>query len=625
MLCAPTFLRVFAGHLPNLSTMAWVPLEFLAVDEWLARRSRTWCLLGMLSVAMQILGGHPQYVYFAAIAVGIYASMRMAEVERGRLAAFSGIAGILAGGALLASVQLLAGMQATEETVRALPLPFSFAASFSFPPENLLTLLAPDFFGDFVGHTYWGRWYPWEASAFVGVAGLALATYGMSVTRVAGKRALLFTLAAALALALGDYTPIFAFLYRWVPLFDRFRGTGKFMFLVALVLVLFAGYGLDRILRDRAVARRPLLAGGVATVVLFVGAIAVLLGDWTPIMKAMQATGQTALATAGYERPALVAASRSFAALGLFIAAFTLAAGVLLALWTRREPRAALVLGALAIAEVFVFARLHRPTLDSAQIAVPELRSYLAAHPGDYRILSLEAPNDAMSMRALDAWGYDPGVTRRYAELIAWTEGEDPKAATQYVKFRRFSPLLTMVRVKYVVVREGGTTQIVQGATPPLRHLELVGTYQVHAHRENILGAMGSASFDPRKEVILEQPPHPVPVAGQAQGRATIVREGTDFMDIQADLPNPSILLVTDAWADGWRAVPLEGSSQSHYRLVPADYALRGVALGRGHHHLRIEYAPPLFYLGALLSALAWPAWIAALVLARRKKRGARG
>ncbi|HXZ54685.1 MAG TPA: hypothetical protein VEH03_04450 [Burkholderiales bacterium] len=623
--CAPTFLRVFAGHLTNLSTMAWVPLEFVAVDEWLARRSRTWCLLGMLAVAMQIFGGHPQYVYFAAIAVGIYASTRLVESSRGRLAALTGVVGILAGGALLASVQLLAGMQATEETVRGLPLSAAFAASFSFPPENLLTLLAPDFFGDLMGHTYWGRWYPWEASAFVGVVGLALAAYGMSVAHVAGKRALLVTLAAALILALGDYTPLFALLYRWVPLFDRFRGTGKFMFPAALILVLFAGYGLDRILRERVVARRALLAGGAAVAALLIGATAVLLADWTPVMRAIQATGQTALAAAGYERPALVAASQSFAALGLFIASLTLAAGVLLAFWVRREARAALVLGALAVAEVFVFARLHRPTFDSAQVAVPELRGYLAAHPGDYRILNLEAPNDAMSLRAFDAWGYDPGVTRRYAELIAWTEGEDPKAATQYVTFHRFSPLLTMVRVKYVVVREGGMTQIVPGAALPLGRLELVSTYQVRVHRKGILSAMGEESFDPQKEVILEQQPDPAPVAGQTQGRARIVREGTDFMDIEADLANPAILLITDAWADGWRAVPLEGSGQLHYKLVPADYALRGVALGRGHHHLRIEYAPPLFYFGALLSALAWPAWIGALLLARRKEGDARG
>ena len=99
------------------------------------------------------------------------------------------------------------------------------------------------------------------------------------------------------------------------------------------------------------------------------------------------------------------------------------------------------------------------------------------------------------------------------------------------------------------------------------------------------------------------------------------MREGTDFIDIKAELASPSVLLVTDAWADGWRAVPLDGSSQSSYRLMPADYALRAVALGRGYHHLRIEYAPRLFYLGAVVSALAWPAWLLALWLLTRRRK----
>jgi uncharacterized membrane protein YfhO len=82
-------------------------------------------------------------------------------------------------------------------------------------------------------------------------------------------------------------------------------------------------------------------------------------------------------------------------------------------------------------------------------------------------------------------------------------------------------------------------------------------------------------------------------------------------------------LVITDAWADGWRAVPLAGSSQSSYRLMPADYALRAVALGRGHHRLRIEYAPRLFYAGAFLSLLAWPTWLLTLWFCRRREKHA--
>jgi hypothetical protein len=89
------------------------------------------------------------------------------------------------------------------------------------------------------------------------------------------------------------------------------------------------------------------------------------------------------------------------------------------------------------------------------------------------------------------------------------------------------------------------------------------------------------------------------PVHGQradAQGRATIMREGTDFIEVEADVASPLILLVTDAWARACRA-PLEGSSQNRYELMPANYSP--------------EHAPLAFH-------------VAALLLWRRERRQAR-
>ena len=93
-------------------------------------------------------------------------------------------------------------------------------------------------------------------------------------------------------------------------------------------------------------------------------------------------------------------------------------------------------------------------------------------------------------------------------------------------------------------------------------------------------------------------------------------------MEIDADAPSPSILLVTDAWAHDWRATPLAGSSQQRYELMPANYALRAVALGAGKDRLRLEYAPRAFSVGAVVSAMAWAAWLAAAVLLWRRERG---
>ena len=615
MFCAPYFLHVPAGHLNIVSLIPWIPLLFLAIDEWLASRRWIWCLVGMLAVAMQSLSGQPQYVYFSGLVAGGYALLRLLERGEGRGVAVAGLLSFYAGGVLLSAVQLLPGVQAAQETIRSRPLPFQFAAYFNFPPENLVTFIVPGFFGDVANQPYWGRWYLWETCGFFGVMGLALAAYGMATVTMAGKRALLAVVAIAILLALGDSTPVFLVLFDWVPLFDRFRGVGKFMFMAVLVLVLFAGYGLDRILRERAVSLPALLIAGGMAIALFTAAALIGKLDWDLVTNAVLATGQTYVD----ERP--LAASQAFASLGTLIAGLTVVAAVFLALWARAERRAVFLLGALAVAEVFAFARTQRTTFDSAQFVIPQLRDFLAAHPGDYRILDLWNPNTAMSMRAFDAWGYDPGVTRRYAEFIHWSEGADPDAATNYVTFRRFHPLLAMLRVKYVVLVENKMMAVHLRALAPLHRLELLGSYQVHGQRDEILRAMAKASFDPRKEVILEHTPDPVPVAAPTQGHASVIREGTDFVEIVADVVAPSILLVTDAWAPGWHALPLEGSSQDRYELVPANYTLRAVALGRGKHRLRLEYTRSALYVGAVVSMLAWAAWIAAAMILWRRER----
>jgi hypothetical protein len=85
-----------------------------------------------------------------------------------------------------------------------------------------------------------------------------------------------------------------------------------------------------------------------------------------------------------------------------------------------------------------------------------------------------------------------------------------------------------------------------------------------------------------------------------------IVREGTDFLEIEADLPAPAILLVTDCWTPAWRAVPLPGSEQESYRLFPANYALRGVSLMAGKQRLRMVYVSIGFIPGMIACCGLW-------------------
>ncbi len=616
MLSGPHFLHIHAGHVTNLPAMTWVPLIFLAVDEWLDSRQPKWLLLGMLAVAMQIFAGHPQYVFYAALTVGIYTLLRLDWSGfdwRRLLVQGGGLGAIYCGGAALAAVQLLTGIQAAKETIRDAPLPWEFASMFGFPPENLLTLLAPGFFGDMQQVPYWGRCYLWEMCLYFSVAGLVLAVYGANYGRLAHKRALLITLAITLLLALGKNTPLFRLLYDLVPGFDKFRSISKFSFETMVLATLLAGAGLERIVAA-GVRRSFVLGCGFAAAVAFIASGMVAARDLGPLMRAIQATKETYLDPRAYAMPQFISLACSNAAVALFVATLLLGVVAALLFFAQRNAKAAAIaLAALAIGDVFIAARRHRPAFDITSVVNPEVERFFKDRPGDYRILNPLNHNSAMSMGLNDVWGFDPGVVRRYAEFVTWTQGGDPNNATQYVGFNKLGPALAMLRLQYAVVPTEKGLQIAKSEHEPLPRALLVSDYVVREDRDAIFKELGAEDFDFRKKVVLEEEPNPKPDPAGVAGTVRIVREGTDFLEIEADLPAAAILLVTDCWTPAWRAVPLPGSSQRRYDVVPANYTLRGIAFEPGRHRLTVKYAPAAEKAGSWISIFTAAALIAVL------------
>ncbi len=606
------FTHIFAGHLPQLCTMSWAPLIFCSIDALLGTRRVIWMLIGILAVAMQILAGFPQYVFYTAIIAALYIILRLLSRWDWRIA-FAFVA-IYAGGALLASVQLLPAIQTTHETTRGLQLPFSFASMVAFPPENLVTLLAPNVLGETA--KYWGRWYLWETSLFIGVSGLILAVY--AAINCDRKLPALVIILVSLVLALGVYTPLFHFLYVWGPGFDRFRSISKFIFPASLFIILLAATGFDRLLGGTRIGRAFIAA-------VFAGAVALGLtawwagstGSWPVLMNAARVSGESYLFPQLYSDTEFITQSQKLAAtsLGIAAAACAIFGGILVG--ARHNSRALFGIIPLAAAEMLVFASNARPTSDSSAIVNAEEKQFLADHPGDYRIMNVNNPNTAMILGAQDLWGYDATVMRRYAEFMTWTQGGDPNKAMSYVKLVQFDPLFAMLRERFIFA-ERGSKFVMEEAPAVLPHLQLISSYRVLQNRDTIFEAMHSEGFDPTREVILESEPEPKPVAND--GTARITETTTDSLTIEANVEQPSILLITDAYAASWRAITLPGSAQAHYNLLPANYVLRAVPLAAGHHLLRLEYRPIAFAIGNWISLISVVAFLAAVVRYRRVK-----
>ena len=155
----------------------------------------------------------------------------------------------------------------------------------------------------------------------------------------------------------------------------------------------------------------------------------------------------------------------------------------------------------------------------------------------------------------------------------------------------------------------------------PLPQALLVQEYAVIPERDARLAAMRAPTFNPRDTVILEEEPNPRPDLTETRGRVAVVDESTDHLTIEADLPGAAILLVTDAYAPGWRAWTLGDGPQERYEVMPANHTLRAIPLAAGRHRLHIEYLPWGYRVGRWVSIVSVLAFAGAVMAYRRRHR----
>ncbi|MHB8834560.1 MAG: hypothetical protein ACYC9Y_02490 [Candidatus Methylomirabilia bacterium] len=597
--------RVLAGNESAICLLPWAPLLFWSVDGVLREGRPGPALAGAATLAMMILAGAPQLVFHAGFAAALYALPLLAGAEsRVRKILLLSAIPLLAAG--VTAFQLATMLQAMAGTMRGGKLPYDYAAMFSFPPENLLTLISPFPWGGVSGEGYWGRWLLWEMQLFFGITGFVMALVALGRRADRASWYIFGLVMFLLILALGNHTPLFRILYEHVPPFGYFRGHSKWSFPAGVFLVLLAARGYQSFLDDPTKHRSLPWILVVASSVL--GAAALVLrwgvgratvpGWWASFIFAIGRSGESYSLTPDLlEDEGFLRGSLGGAALAFGIAAATILLLAFLVGIARRRQRFAAAVVALGVLEIFLFNRAYLATFPLEAARQPEIAAALMQDPGDYRVLALDAPNSAMSTGALDAWGYDPLVSRCYAEFMAFCQGVPLDTPAVDIPLRRWDPLLALLRVRYVIASAKGDGPALEGPFPHLPRALLLPHFEVAGgSREQILAAMRGVGFDPYRTAILEEPPRfpagSVLLGGTVKGTATVRVVSTDELVAEVETNAPALLLLTDAFFPGWKATALSGSAQEAYRILRADYILQAIPLGAGSHRIRLAYAP---------------------------------
>jgi hypothetical protein len=234
-------------HFNNFSPLfALLPVALLGVQGLCNQRRWGWPVLSF-SIALALLGGHPQLFGYLFLLPGIYALTHLIAAlrhsrKRGAVLALS-LVTALASGAAVSLVRWLPTLELVAASARG---DAGAAGGVSVPPWSFLLGFV---FLDF----HIPRLFTAQGLLFVGALPVFLAVVGALAWRSSlPVRAFVITLAAAALFALGNYTPFFGLL-QLVPGISFFRDPHRAVATVNVCVALLAAFGLQRLLADRDV------------------------------------------------------------------------------------------------------------------------------------------------------------------------------------------------------------------------------------------------------------------------------------------------------------------------------------------------------------------------------------
>ena len=224
-----------------------------------------------------------------------------------------------------------------------------------------------------------------------------------------------------------------------------------------------------------------------------------------------------------------------------------------------------------------------------------------------------------------DTLGYSPVQLQGYWAYVHATNRLPVFYNAAVIQIPRLTDL-RLLGVRYLIVPQGIPSPLPRGVSG--RTVETEGAYRlveiddaeprasvvpswtVVSGERSALDAVLEPGFDPAAVVVLETDPGSSPAVDGPDGTAAYREASPEDVRIEAEASVPSILLVRNAWDEGWSAT-LDGRSVP---VLRTDGFLQGIALVPGRHDIRLTYREPAIGTGLALSGIAWLGLAVALV-----------
>ena len=262
-----------------LQSGAWLPWLLLCLLAGLETGRWPWFVSGAVVLAVSVLGGHPQIVFYELLALLMLAlwyllSPGLTAWWRRSARAVLGTGLIVAGGAGLAALQILPSLALTRFAATRTATDASLLRSLGLRPFHLAFFIHPYLFGSYGENNYWGQDHYFEVCAYVGGLTVLLAVAAVFLRRLPLRHQGYWIILGlfALFMALAQLNPLYEVLPR-VPGFSFFRAPARYLLLTTLSLSLLAGALIQALSGSRRRAAGQSLAAWSLAALLASGAV----------------------------------------------------------------------------------------------------------------------------------------------------------------------------------------------------------------------------------------------------------------------------------------------------------------------------------------------------------------
>lgn len=595
--------------------LAFIPAGLFLVEKYFASTKKKYLALMSIVVFFILTGGFFQPAFFAMLTIGGY-SLVTAIVSK-KVSALVQIYFWVSLGVGLAALQLFPTLELLPLSVRALDHNIAEYNYGLLPIKSLITLLAPDFFGNPATGNYFGPIQYQEASGYFGIISLMLAVASL-LSKKKNFRRLFFSVFFVISLVLVFDGPVGRAVFDLrLPLISTGYAS-RWLMVTALAGSVLAAFGVEIIEK-----KKKLLLSLLTLIIL--AAVAYFTKDPVSLRNLILPSG--------------------------------LAAGGLLLFLLPRENWALGLLFLLVVVDLGRYGLKFTPMADSryGTTTIPIL-SKTKELAGINRVTFDQGPivpaNTWMYAGIQTIGGYDPLLYKDYGIWFrALNVGLNPDqridgslgkgAMTRYLNLDNpYSPMLDLAGVKYFMTlkkdKEGRYNDRGEINKELLKKYSLVEEYGATVLLENktafprfgLFFASESemddvkaaeklvAGFDFRKKLLLKTD-KPVQFIADKSDSVTMMKYTANVVEIKAKTKNGAYLLLTDTDYPGWRA-KVNGEEA---KIIRADGIFRAVELPAGESFVRFYYFPESFRLGLIVSAVSG---MAALGLAIFYGRGGR-